>query len=345
MKHLPFTILFFSFSTLIAQSEYNYSSNYFNSTVEYMVQNIPGVKNQTILVQSKNARNGKVYEYKKSFNDFALMTELVSIKKGEEVLAEKAEYNSNGKIINRKSYKNGKIHSEYNIVRDQEDREVMYESFKRGKLKTKSDWSYKPNQKCLDYSQLFKKDGITIKRKWTYEYYDECEKKQSILINSKGKVLKKWTYDCKKEGEELTKKKDVSQICKWEETDDAFLLKVQQTFDEKGRVRKVVSTYRSVDTALVFYKYYNSDNELTYETEFDPNTKKTMYYKSYKKGEIKYQGNYTYEGEKQTGYAWYKNGEKQYSTEYEYNDSMQLIAITSYRDENKVTHMTTISYQ
>ena len=158
-------------------------------------------------------------------------------------------------------------------------------------------------------------------------------------------MLKKWTYDCKKEGEELIKKKDVKQICSWEETDDKHLIKVQQTFDEKGNVVKMISKYRSSDTSLVFYKRYNSDNELTFESVYDPDIKRQLYYKSYKNGKVKSQTNYKYDGVKVVSYTWSRKGKVKYKTQYEYGHDSQLVAMKSYKNEDKVTRITSISYQ
>ena len=269
----------------------------------------------------------------------------MSIKKGDSVLTEVVEYNVNGKVVNRKNYKNGELKSENKISRDKQDRQISYSSFKRNKLKTKSNWEYRKNEKCLDNSVLYKNDGATLKKKWTYEYYGECEKKQSTLTNSKGKVLKKWTYECKKEGQELIKKKDENQICAWEETDDAHLIKVQQTFDEKGKVIKMVSKYRSADTSLASYKRYNSNNELIYESGHNPDIKKQLYYKSYRKGKLKYQTIYKYDSENLISYAWYRNGKIRNNTKYEYNKHNLLVAMKSFRNEEKVSRITSISYQ
>ena len=142
----------------------------------------------------------------------------------------------------------------------------------------------------------------------------------------------------------MTKKKDVSQVCRWEETDDKHLIKVQQTFDENGKVVKMVSKYRGADTSLMSYKKYNSDNELTYESIFNPDIAKQLYHKSYKNGRVRYQTIYKYDGENLVNYAWYKRAKMKYNTAYEYDQESQLVAMKSFQ-KDKMSKITTVSYQ
>jgi hypothetical protein len=346
MKNLLLTAFVCSFSAITAQSEYNYDYYHNSSLSQDIVYMVPGVKNKTVTIETKNVRTGKTYHYQKTFNEFAVLTEEKKIKKGEASLTKAFKYNKEGKLLNSKRYKNGKLTSEIQIERDDKNRKTSYKYFKRNNtLKNQSAWKYKTNEKCMDKSTLYKRDGVSVKKKWNYEYYTACEKKQSTLTNGKGKVLKIWTYDCKKEGEELTKKKDVSQVCTWEETDDKHLIKVQQTFDEKGKIVKMVSKYRSADTSLISYKRYNSDNELTYESVFNPDIEKQLYHKSYKNGRVRYQTIYKYVGENLVNYAWYRRAKMKYNTTYEYDQESQLVAMKSFQKEDKVSKITKVSYQ
>lgn len=347
MKNLLLITSLLILQTTFAQSEYNYQGRTHQySNIEDIVYLVPAVKNKTVQVKTTRANNKKVYHYEKTFNEFAKMTEQKKIKKDEVQLTNSNTYDSKGKVIARKSFKNGKLKSHYQYVLNEDGRRIVYEKTDgKGKLKAKSTWEYMPNAKCLKSSVSYKKDGTSTKKMWNYEYYGDCEKKQSTLTDGKGKVLKTWTYDCKKEGEELTKKKGVNQICKWEETDDNYLIKVQQNFDEKGKIIKMVSKYRSADTSLVSYKRYNSDNELINVSEFNPDTKKVLSYKFYKKGELRSENIYKYDGERILASTWIRKGKEEYKSEYIYNDNKELIEMKSFNNKMKQTSLTTLAYK
>lgn len=347
MKNLLLVLFIIVSQLSFGQSEYNYSGNSYKfSGYNDLIYLVPAVKNKTVEVITTRNKGRKVYHYEKSFNEFAKVTEEAKIKKGERLVTRQNAYDKNGKITNAKIFKKGSLREQFIITRNEDGLQTAFENKNgKGKLKSKSVWEYVPNQKCMKSSTLYKKEGTQVKKQWSYEYYGDCEKKQSVLTNGKGKVLKIWTYDCKKEGEELTKKKDVNQICKWEETDENFLIKVQQNFDEKGRIMKTVAKYRAVDTSLVSYKRYNSDNELISESNYDPDTKKNLGYTLYKKGKIKYATTYEYDGERVLSYMWERKGKVQYKSEYIYNDNKELVEMKSFNKKMELNSSTVLAYK
>lgn len=330
---------------MTAQSEYNYQGRMFYTGAEDIIYLVPAMKNMTVRVKTTKLNSKKVYQYEKTFNEFAKVTEEKKIKKDEVLLTNSNEYNEKGELIDRKYFRNGKLKRVYEYTRNEKGKITNYENRDgKGKLKAKGTWEYMPNAKCLKNSVSYKKDGTTAKRMWNYEYFGDCEKKQSTLTNAKGKVIKTWTYACKTEGEELVKKKDVNQVCNWEETDDNYLIKVQQNFDEKGKVVKMVSKFRSSDTALVSYKRYNSDNEMTSESVFNPDTEKELSYSYYKNGKLRSERTYEYNGEQILSYAWNRKGKIRYKSEFIYNDSSELVEMKSYNKKMKQTSLTSLAY-
>lgn len=346
MKNITLTLFVIANQFCVAQSEYNYQgSTYMYSSQDYLLYLIPAVKNKTVEITTTRNKRKKVYHYEKTFNEFGKVTEEVKIKEGERILTKQNTFDANGNIIQAKKYKKGRLEEESTITRDEEGRQTAFQNTNgKGKIKSKSAWEYMPNFKCLKSSTLYKKNGTEVKRQWKYEYYGDCEKKQSVLSDGKGKILKTWTYDCKKEGEELTKKKDVNQICKWEETDENFLIRVQQNFDEKGKLVKMVAKYRASDTSLVSYKRYNSKNELTSESTYNPDTKKNLSYTSYKNGKVRYATTYEYDGERVRSYMWEQNGKMQAKSEYIYNDNYELVELKSYNRKMELNSTTILAY-
>lgn len=347
MKNSVLILLLICSNCIYAQSEYNYNNEYFHNYYNNLVYNIPPVKDKTVEIKMMKVRNGKTNLFTKQYDSEGKLLSYYNLKDGVSIPVELNTYEVNGKLISQKRYREGKLKYELAYQRDEQGRKTSYEKLKKnGKLKTASSWVYQSADKsCFQSSTLYKKDGETIKKLWNYDYYSACEKKQSTLSNGKGKVLKIWSYDCKHEGEELTRKKNESQICKWEETDGKYLIKVTQSFDEKGRVYKSISTYTIADSVLVNYKKYNAKNELSYETNYVPETKAILNSISYKKGKEKYKTSYTYKGEQLINYASLKKGKKIYSIEYLYNADEMLVGYKAYSKDDELRTNCVLVYQ
>lgn len=339
-----FTIIFSLFFFLAyAQSEYNfiYLGATTNLSLSYAPTNLDGVKSLSYKVETH--KNGKIKKYKSNFNDSGKLLQTGFYNKEGFQLSQKNEYNENDKLILQELYKrNGKLKSRITIKRNSKGEYLEYSYYNaNGKLKNYNTWNYNENG-LLSSSENFKRNGEQLKKKWVYEYYDDAQKKQTTLYNGKAKVKQIWTYACKEEGEQLEKKKDVTQLCKWEETDGKFLTKVTQSFDEKGKVIRQVHKYNIEDTSIVESKYYNRKNELWYSLTFDSSIKRPLTARYFKKGKEISKLIYSYEKERLVLQS-FTNKSKTTKTSYEYIDE-KLTAINNFNKKGDLEKTTTYEY-
>lgn len=331
--------------SLFAQPEYN-SMNWIYS-FDYkkpLVSLIPAVEAIDVDLQVTYAKNGKVKKYRSVYDQFGNLTLHGEYKDNDFQVMNENKFNEKGKVLQTKRFKKGKIKREVTFAWNEKDKITHLKHIKNGdKLVTIGKWTYK-DEDCLVSSVRYKDDSETIDREWRYEYYDDCQKKRSVLLNGKGKVKKEWTYDCKEEGEVMEKKKDVTQVCKWEESSGEYLTKVIQSFDDKGRTFKSVSKYRIADTALVSYKRYNHKEELTYEASYDFDPKRPLKTLIYKKGEVFRTYEYKYIGDQLVAYNSYRKGKNTSKLTYTYNDQKQLASFSTYRKGNVLVRTGELKY-
>jgi len=176
-----------------------------------------------------------------------------------------------------------------------------------------------------------KKDKLS--QRWVYEYYSKGKRSKTTLYNKKGEVKGVWSYDCKDEGEELIKKKNETQICKWDESTKDHLIKVSQEFNEKGEIRKSVQKY-TLDTLILEYAMYNENGTLLSKNTYDKNVKKPLSIIRYKKGKIISESNSKYEDDKLIYFEhFFKN--KQFSTlTYKFEDGKLVLLEKTLKSKN-----------
>ena len=162
-------------------------------------------------------------------------------------------------------------------------------------------------------------------------------------MNGSGKVLKIWSYDCKEEGQQLAKKKNESQICKWEETDKDFLIKVTETFNKKGEVVKNVSKYTLSDTAIVEWTTYDSDGNIQNHQTFDKDYNVPLLQEYYQKGKIYSKREYIYQENKLVTIKYLKKGVFMNETRYQYEKD-RLVETHSINKKNEVSKTVRFSY-
>lgn len=344
MKKLLSTILSLIFTiSAFSQGEYNYVQLWKFNRNSHMSVRPTAVANTTVKFETTNLKNGKKRIWKETFDDNGMLIKSVKINDGEEQIAYSNVFDENKKLVNSKKYKkSGEVHYEAQIERNTDGKYREVRQLKNGKLKNKQTFNFNSGG-CLESSKYYKSND-KLKNIWQYEYYTDCDKKRTILLNGNGKVKQQWTYDCKKEGEQLTKKNDVTQICKWEESDDEHIIKIYQSFDEKGKVYKTVSKYRSSDTAIVSTKKYNGDDELVYENTYQFDRTKPLTYTYYRNGKEKWGYKYTYDQDKQTSYTSYKNGEQRSKSVYEYQPNGLLLATKYFRKDGELYSTTSYKY-
>ncbi len=241
---------------------------------------------------------------------------------GKEIPVYDFEFNDFGQVISSKAFKKGKL--KHTITETYEanggGRTSLEKVDSKGRLKLRNTWEYKSTD-CLSSSVRYKGNG-KAHRKWIYSYYEGCDKEKTELYNGEGKLLKTWSYACKEEGEILTKKKDTVQTCKWEESDGEYLLKIYQTLDEKGKVRKHIAKYTLTDTLIVERKTYDGDDNLLYESKYDKAYNKLTKYIFYRKGIKRSENNYTYDGNLLVVQEQYFKGKLRSKSTYQYQDSL-----------------------
>ncbi|MBL4707599.1 MAG: hypothetical protein JKY48_04070 [Flavobacteriales bacterium] len=343
MKNLLTGVLAFLTITSFAQGEYNYESTWWLRHNKSIVYNVPGVKNKTVDITTTRIKNEKKLHYKKQYDSNGNLTKYSKVIKGKELTLSQNSYDDRGNVLHVKQFKeNGKPKEELKIERNTEGKKLKLERYQRGKLKYTKNWNYKP-EGCIEMSTTHKSNG-KLSYKWIYEYYSECDKKRSVLLKANGKVKKEWTYDCKQEGEQLEKKKDVTQVCKWEEVDGDYLVKVYQSLNGKGKTYKTVSTYRSSDTAIVKVQRYNDKEELTSTYTYDFSYKKPLAYAYYRKGKPRYETIYTYENGSISSYLSKRKSKVTHKAIYVYNEDNQLTQMKSFKKGEELSRITEISY-
>ncbi len=272
-----------------------------------------------------------------------------TLKKGKVISVDYKKFNQEGKLLEYKEEKGGKEKRAVSVLYDDYGypREVEYKKngspkkktqFKRlengkplsqvkyngkGDIKISDEWIYAGD--CLKERYRYRGDDKKLDFKYVYEHRNECEPSKTTLYNGKGKVKKVWTFDCKQEGEILEKKKNTTQVCKWEESEDGILIKVYQTFDDKGRVVKNVSKFTSEDTLILEILRYYKEDQLSYKATYDRDYKKPLTQTSYKKnGQVRYTWNMTYDGDRITSRSFGTSKKEISRAEYIYNDKELL---------------------
>lgn len=267
------------------------------------------------------------------------------------------EYNSEGRLIKLSKSHNGKEFKTTNEYAYNGDNLIDNKSFKKGKLSILRKYTYNQNNKVISNINYNKKNEITfqstieynnagctskysrlkgenkLKSYTIYEYYDECDRKKTTNYNSKNKVQSIVSYACKNEGEILVKKKKEKQMCNWDEVTPEYLIKITQSFDEKGRKTRIVEKFDIKDTILIEFSRYDYKNRLAYkkinEKYFNDSLNKYFpreVFTSY--GSLKY--TYKYSNDKLIEKTTMKKGKNLSKTEYKY-DGGNLLEKTYYR--------------
>lgn len=333
------TLLFLFF--LLHATSQNSANFYFDMDTRLLnyiplSEDMKGVVKEVRIKQtfSKEKNNSSI---QKQYDENGLVTFYESNdRNGQLKVKSEANYNSKGNLVQFKSYSTKGIQKERLNTYDSELRliETVLKN-KNGKITYRSTWSYGEGN-CATQSSSFKAGGKKVKRIWNFEYYKECDRKKTTLSNAKGKVLNTWTYDCKEEGQQLTKKKDENQVCKWEESDGKYLTRVYQNFDEKGRIRKTVQKFNLSDTSIVESTLYNSRDQMIYKWTYDGSFDRQTSYTAYKNGKIEYQRLTEYVDGRIQSDKGSRKGKKIYEVLYTYNEKNWLVKIENLDKKGKL---------
>lgn len=321
--------LFLSILSLFAFAQMEHLFSY--DMNDYYANNIPlfyaPAKDISQINFTVVAKNGKVKKYQKDYTSGNKLKALYKIKDDEKQAIAIYKFDENYSITSSEYYANGKLKSTITYQRDEKLNPILQEKKKaNGNPVFKNTWTYNEDG-CLAENERFRKGKLADK--FVNEYYSPCEKSKMTKYNRKGKVKQIWTYDCKKEGEILQKKKDVTQVCKWEESDANFLIKIYQTYDEKGRLRKNIRKYTKADTLLVEYKQLDENNVLTYHATYNKDNSEPIRILWYKYGKIRTEINFSYQGDLKTSYSYKVRGKLKEAAEYVYNENNLLVKFSS----------------
>lgn len=344
MKNITLAIfVFFGLSSFAQNFEYNFNFDMVLYTLnEFSVpENLEGSV-QTMTVNTKNKKS----EYK-SENKFNAQGKVIERKiSGKHTSLFKADYTEDGKTKFYSQTRDGKAQYEkLNIYDDQGRLIESIEKNSKGAISQRNIWVFKGDQKCPESSARFVKGGKKLKRSWQYNYFSACDKSKTELKNAKGKTIRTWTYDCKKEGEILLKKKDETQVCRWDESDGKFLVKIDQNFDEKGRIRKTVSKYNIADTSIVEVKRYDGSDQLIYKWVYLGSYDKMVSSENFKNGKVIY-GHYNeYLGQNKVKSEYIIKGKRKSLKTYEYNDKGLLVKLVSLGKKGRTLSVSVYEYE
>ncbi len=311
MKHLTILALCLALTQFShAQSEYNpaWDSDFaqFNFTP---INYTPTQKVNKITFEEINLRNNKTTTHVRNYNNMGKVVSYLQISpKKDTLIIGIQEYTNDGKMkLGRKFKKHVlTVASESNY--DEKGRITKWVKTD-GHKKVISCNTWKWNQSGnITESVEYKKDTTKIKNRWVYDYVDN-KKTGTTLYDRKGKILKIWSYQCNQEGEKLEKKEKVTQICRWNQSDEKYIIKSTRSFDEKGKIQKNVYKYNIKDSTIAEHTIYNEKDSLVYRCIYDRSWDKPLVASSYdKKGRKSFEQIHTYENGQISSYAYYTQG-------------------------------------
>tara|TARA_R110002050_G_scaffold176775_1_gene309778 strand:+ start:42269 stop:43303 length:1035 start_codon:yes stop_codon:yes gene_type:complete len=343
MKSIFLTALVVASLGASAQSEYNYFWDWdFNKTIYQPIQYTPDKGMETIIF-TKTDKNGKIKKYKKTYDKEGNLTSYLQLSKEDKWIPQvEYEYDEDNLITKSRSYKKGKLKNTVEKTRLEKRKPLTVKKTNaKGEVLILDTWKYNAN-KCVEKSVRYKKNE-KLYRTWEYEYRGDCEKSKSILKNKSGKIVKTWSYDCKEEGVQLEKKKNETQVCKWDETTKDYLIKVYQSFDEKGKVYKTVTKYTVMDTLILETATYDNEGELKNKSTYDKDFKKPLTRGYYVHGKERSMYVYSYENGNLVNQTYSRNGKLRNTATFTYKDN-RLVERKSFNKKNEETWTIVLSY-
>jgi hypothetical protein len=343
MKRIALLALVLLSLNAFSQSEYNWNWDWdFDKTVYQPIKYTPPKGLNSVVFTSVN-KKGKVKKYKKTYNSQGnLIAYFEQDKKETFIPVVKYTYDNQNLIKSSKSYKKGKLESTVVKTRLAKGKplEVMKTNSKN-ELVSHSTWKYNDND-CVVSSNRYKK-GDKLYLTWDYEYRGDCEKSRTTLKKKSGKIVQIWSYDCKEEGEVLEKRKDEVQVCKWDETSKDFLIRVNESFNEKGEVRKTVRKFTLADTLIVESSTYDVEGRLVWHSTYDKDYNRPLKVEYFKKGKTWFANTYEYTNENLTAHEYAKRGKRRSKFIYTY-DNDRLVERKSFNDKDEVKSTISLAY-
>lgn len=198
-------------------------------------------------------------------------------------------YNDKNQVI-RKSITSKKDKTPFHIIDLSYFNDTLISSLDishNGKKTFAFRYFYAPDGKITE--QRSYKKGKLISR-IEYDYYEDGGKKEVRYYEDSLKLEKTFRYDCGIGNSLLSEKqKDTTTRCsKKEDLGDGTVRTIEETRDEKGRIRRVI-TDSNIDQKWYEIRSYDSKNRLTYtlRNETQSDGRKKVCYTWYKKGKEK----------------------------------------------------------
>ncbi|PLX13097.1 MAG: hypothetical protein C0594_01605 [Marinilabiliales bacterium] len=119
---------------------------------------------------------------------------------------------------------------------------------------------------------------------------------------------------------------------------------MNQTFDEKGKVRKFVTKYSKTDTSLVENYMYDDKDSLVYRITYDGDWKFPLESIHYKKGKENYKTINLYENGKLLTRTQYNRGKMTGRKEFRYENDI-LSEFISYNRKNEISERISLNIQ
>lgn len=208
----------------------------------------------------------------------------------------------------------------------------------------RTEFEYDPQNGYLTTIKIYQKDGEKILETWHHTYFDDKSRASSTLIAANGKIKREINYACKSEGENSDLKKNETQVCTWDESSADYLMKVYQTQDEKGQMRRNVQKLNRSDSSLVEVLSYNAAEQLTYRQTYDGSFSRPLHLMSYDKDKIVYERIRTYQNEQLSSQLIIQKGQEKMKTTYTYDSEGQILNLNTYDKNNHLIRSIKVSY-
>ena len=297
-----------------------------------------------ITYKIENIQKGTSKRYVKLFDANGNMTSLKGYDAKDRLISEiKAEY-TNGKMQHYSTYIRNRLEKSMTYTWNADRKmTLMEERNRKNKVVNKNTWNYNTDN-CLASSIDYKKGTEKIDFAWFYTYHSACNKSKSVLKNGKGEVLKTWTYAQKYASDSVKTKQKKNSTNKWEEVDQIYLIYVNQSFDEKGKVIKNITKLNKSDSSMVEYKRFNFKEELIFHATYLNSRKRPLKVLTFKNNKILNLNIYEYENDLLISHETsYRNKYKR-TTKYKYNADDNLISLKVFNKNEQLISYTSITY-
>lgn len=285
----------------------------------------PATKVKKIDFEIKFEDPKKTERYTRYYNDSGKITDIYRINDPNDTLPYYLlEYNDNDKLMNLSRFnKKGELYRKIVYERNAKGIPLDYKQYNsKNKIITHDTWVFN-NDSLIKENIHYKKGSDKIWSRFVYDYDENKKRIRSTLYNGKGKLRKTWSYECNEQGTKLEKIKDEVQICQWDSITANYLIKVYQSFDEKGNITKTITKYDISDTTLLERAMYDKNDSLVFVYKYDHDFRKQTYYAFYSNGIKKSENINKYENGILVYSASYYKGKQLNESIYKYENGLQ----------------------